>query len=147
MIVSPKIGVCCHNLFKKGREGKVERFSTPVHLTISPDEISYNPQFCSVACVRWVDASDGQVPGGAWDALMGEAGSAPLFVGRAEHEGGVFPGTLVPALGVAHIPWGGVNYEKKTYQVKHLLVLYFLYCPRARQESKMKYKEFSPNEI
>ena len=74
-----------------------------------------------------MDASDGQVPGGAWDALMGEAGSAPLFVGRAEHEGGVFPGTLVPALGVAHIPWGGVNYEKKTYQVNHFLVLYFLY--------------------
>ena len=74
------------------------------------------------ACVRWLDASDGQVPGGAWDALMGEPGSAPLYVGRAEHMGGVFPGTLVPTLGVAHIPWGGVNYEKKSYQVRYLVL-------------------------
>ena len=41
-----------------------------------------------------------------------------LYIGRAEHMGGVFPGTLVPTLGVAHIPWGGVNYEKKAYQVR-----------------------------
>ena len=45
-------------------------------------------------------------------------GNKHLYIGRAQHDGGVFPGTLVPQKGVAHIPWGGLNYEKKEYQVE-----------------------------
>merc|ERR1712168_1681690 len=67
-------------------------------------------------CVTWVNGSHGEVPSSAWDATL-TTGTKHLYIGRAEHDGGVFPGTLVPQKGVAHIPWGGLNYEKKEYQV------------------------------
>ena len=69
------------------------------------------------ACIRWENATNGKVPDDAWDAVGDDDVGANLYVGRAEHNGGMFPGTLVPDKGVAHIPWGGQNFQKKDYQV------------------------------
>ena len=69
------------------------------------------------ACIRWENATNGKVPDDAWDAVGDDDVGANLYIGRAEHNGGMFPGTLVPDKGVAHIPWGGKNFQKKDYQV------------------------------
>ena len=61
--------------------------------------------FCSVsACISWENATNGKVPDDAWDAVGDDDVGANLYIGRAEHNGGMFPGTLVPDKGVAHIP-------------------------------------------
>ena len=69
-------------------------------------------------CVSWVNASGGAVPADAWVAWAGDAGgrgqeqvhrrhrqahhhclqgeTGNVYVGRAGHEGGLYPGTLMP---------------------------------------------------
>ena len=75
------------------------------------------------ACIRWENATNGKIPDNAWDAVGDDDVGANLYIGRAEHNGGMFPGTLVPDKGVAHIPWGGKNFQKKDYQVCKILFL------------------------
>ena len=65
------------------------------------------------------------MPKDAWRADDRGRNDQAIYIGRAEHSGGVFPGTLYPDLGVAHIPWGGQNYEKSDYQVCILFDLRF----------------------
>ena len=60
---------------------------------------------------------DGNIPKDAWRA---DDGDKKLYVGRAEHGGRWNPGTVYPDLGLAHVPWGGKNYEKSEYQVSRL---------------------------
>ena len=74
---------------------------------------------CSADCVVWVNASNGELPSQAWVAWPPtDSYPTPTYVGRAAHNGGLFPATLLPHKGVAHVPWGGQNYEKDNYQVK-----------------------------
>ena len=74
---------------------------------------------CSADCVVWVNASNGELPSQAWVAwASSDSYPSPPYVGRAAHNGGLFPATLLPHKGVAHVPWGGQNYEKDNYQVK-----------------------------
>lgn len=40
-----------------------------------------------------------------------------VWVGRAEHQGALFPGSVHQGVGLAHIPWGGQTYTKDKYQV------------------------------
>ena len=75
--------------------------------------------------MRWVNASGGSVPGGAWVAWRGAGGgrgqeegeTGAVYVGRAGHAGGLYPGTLLPHRGLVHIPWGGDTQDKEEYQV------------------------------
>ena len=78
-----------------------------------------------------MNVSNGELPSRAWIAWPGsrEEEETILYVGRAEHNGGMFPGTLIPHKGVAHIAWGGHTVEKKSYQVglKIFVVLGFFH--------------------
>merc|ERR1719500_925121 len=55
-------------------------------------------------CVSWVNASGGAIPADAWVAWAGDGGgrgqeqgeAGNVYVGRAGHEGGLYPGTLLP---------------------------------------------------
>ena len=69
-------------------------------------------------CIAWVNASNGALPSQAWIAWDPSTSyPTPTYIGRAGHNGGLFPGTLLPHKGVAHIAWGGQNYAKDNYQV------------------------------
>ena len=73
---------------------------------------------CESECIAWVNVSNGELPSRAWIAWPGSREEETiLYVGRAEHQGGMFPGTLIPHKGVAHIAWGGHTIEKNNYQV------------------------------
>ena len=63
-----------------------------------------------------MNARGGCVPANAWDGLLQE-GKEPVYIVRAEHGGRLIPGTLVPSKGVAYVSWGGLAYQKGTYQV------------------------------
>merc|ERR1712183_37471 len=69
---------------------------------------------CPSECVRWVEASDGDIPAGAYKAY--KAG-LPEYVVRAQHEGGIYPGTFLSELGELDIPWRGQTISKSKYQV------------------------------
>ena len=65
-----------------------------------------------------MNASGGTIPENAWN---GHTENSPLYIARAERsDGRLFPGKLMPDLGVAHIPVS-INYvdeyEKSEYQV------------------------------
>ncbi|XP_055322242.1 uncharacterized protein LOC129578126 [Sitodiplosis mosellana] len=66
--------------------------------------------------LRWVPASNGQVPHGSVEGgrdLEGE----PLFVGRARHEGDLIPGKLVPSHKVTYVAYGGLEHPHRNYEV------------------------------
>lgn len=65
---------------------------------------------------NWVDADGGQVPPGAVQGGQ-DCNGEPMFVIRAQHEGAIIPGKLVPSHGCAYVPWGGVENGKPQYQV------------------------------
>lgn len=67
--------------------------------------------------VQWVYASNGQIPS---NALPGgfDANNEQLYVARAEHNGALIPGKLVPSHGVAYVAWGGVENPKENYEVR-----------------------------
>ena len=66
---------------------------------------------CPRECVRWVEASDGDIPPEAYKAGL------PEYVVRAQHDGGIYPGTFLPQLGEVDIPWRGQIISKSKYQV------------------------------
>ena len=74
---------------------------------------------CPSECTRWVEASDGDIPPGAYQAGL------PEYVVRAQHEGGLYPGTFLPQLGELDIPWRGQTISKSQYQV--LLIRYYIF--------------------
>ncbi|CAG0903379.1 unnamed protein product, partial [Darwinula stevensoni] len=60
----------------------------------TPKEIERKEEPCKDP-TRWVEASGGEVPIGA--VVGGEDGGEALYVARAEHEGDMLPGKLVPS--------------------------------------------------
>ena len=68
----------------------------------------------------WVAASDGQIPPGAedfdFDGRHGR-GKSMLYMVRAEHDGGMYPGIFLPEEGVVDIPVGGEVISKSEYEV------------------------------
>ncbi|XP_063229579.1 uncharacterized protein LOC134534858 isoform X2 [Bacillus rossius redtenbacheri] len=62
----------------------------------------------------WVDASGGSVPP---HAVPGGFDNEQLYVARAQHEGALIPGKLIPSHGVCYVPWGGQEHGKPEYQV------------------------------
>ncbi|KAK7790439.1 hypothetical protein R5R35_009487 [Gryllus longicercus] len=62
----------------------------------------------------WVDARAGEVPP---EAVPGGFDGEQLYVGRAQHEGALIPGKVVPSHGVCYVAWGGAEHGKEEYQV------------------------------
>jgi hypothetical protein len=69
----------------------------------------------SVDGVSWAEGTAGSIPEGA--LVGGNDNGEDLYVIRVEHEGATIPGKLLPAHGVAYIPWGGEEHSKDTYEV------------------------------
>lgn len=54
------------------------------------------------------------------NAVPGGFDNEQLYVARAQHEGALIPGKLVPSHGVVYVPWGGAEHGKTDYEVcKH----------------------------
>ena len=71
---------------------------------------------CPRECVRWEEASDGDIPPQAYRVNQ-YTRELPQYVVRAQHEGGIYPGTFLPQLGELDIPWRGQVISKSKYQV------------------------------
>ena len=65
----------------------------------------------------------GSVPDSAVAAWPATPTRVAVWVGRAEHQGGLFPGSVHQGVGLAHIPWGGQTYTKDKYQVSTITAL------------------------
>lgn len=63
----------------------------------------------------WVPASSGQVPPSSFAG--GEDDGEPLYVIRANFNGGLIPGKLKSSHGCAYIPWGGAENAVNDYEV------------------------------
>jgi hypothetical protein len=63
----------------------------------------------------WVAQTAGAYPEGA--LIAGNDNGNDLYVARAEHEGAVVPGKLLPAHNVAYIAWGEAEHAKEGYEV------------------------------
>jgi len=56
----------------------------------------------------------GTLPQGA---IQGGMDGEPLYIGRAQHEGAVIPGKVVPSHACCYVPWGGAENPKSEYEV------------------------------
>lgn len=65
--------------------------------------------------VCWVAASGGNVPPRAFPG--GEDQGEPIYIIRANYEGGLIPGKLLTSHGVGYIPWGGNENPVSEYEV------------------------------
>ncbi|KAJ2947499.1 hypothetical protein O0L34_g17287 [Tuta absoluta] len=66
--------------------------------------------------IRWVPASNGQIPAGA--VVAGNTHNAePLFVGRVKHRSSLTPGKVHPSHGCLYISFGGQEVSHKSYEV------------------------------
>ncbi|XP_023341960.1 uncharacterized protein LOC111711763 isoform X2 [Eurytemora carolleeae] len=65
---------------------------------------------------KWVRTSGDDIPPRAMEAGHDNEGR-PLYVGRARHEGGLFPGKVNPRHNCCYIPWGGEEHSKEEYDI------------------------------
>jgi len=63
----------------------------------------------------WVATSGNALPAGAF--IGGEDNGEGLVVGRAQHEGALIPGKVVPSHGVCYVAFGGGEHGKTEYEV------------------------------
>ncbi|XP_064487647.1 uncharacterized protein LOC135399836 [Ornithodoros turicata] len=64
---------------------------------------------------EWVHTSGGHVPE---TAVPGGVDSGePIYIGRAEHDGAVIPGKIVPSHNVCYVAQDGQEHAHHTYQV------------------------------
>lgn len=66
--------------------------------------------------MSWVHASNGQIPPNATQAGS-EADGTPLYLARANYQGGLHIGKVRPAFGAANIPYGGKEVKVTSYEV------------------------------
>lgn len=66
--------------------------------------------------MSWVRVTNGEIPANAMIGGYEEDGS-PLYIARAEHEGGHHPGKVSRALGACHFGFGGKEVAKREYEV------------------------------
>lgn len=66
--------------------------------------------------LRWVPASNGQVPVGAIPAGNSHSGE-PLYIARVNHLKSVTPGKVHPSHGCCYISFGGEEIPMKNYEV------------------------------
>lgn len=79
----------------------------------APMQIRAPPSNVSSVC--WVAAGNGQVPPRSFAG--GEDNGEPLYVIRAQFNGGIIPGKLVPSHGTCYVPWGGQENAVPQYEV------------------------------
>eukprot|EP00091_Calanus_sinicus_P021613 TRINITY_DN648_c0_g1_i10.p1 TRINITY_DN648_c0_g1~~TRINITY_DN648_c0_g1_i10.p1 ORF type:complete len:155 (-),score=26.34 TRINITY_DN648_c0_g1_i10:145-609(-) len=65
---------------------------------------------------KWVRTSGDDIPARAVVAGESSAGG-PLYVGRAAHEDGLFPGKVNPEHNCCYIAWGGEEHSKDEYDI------------------------------
>lgn len=65
--------------------------------------------------VCWVAADSGSVPPSAFPG--GEDNGEPIYVIRANFQGGLIPGKLLSSHGTAYVPWGGAENACPQYEV------------------------------
>jgi hypothetical protein len=66
--------------------------------------------------MSWVKITNGEIPFNALVAGYEEDGT-PLYVARAEHEGGQHPGKTSKPLGAIHFGYAGQEVSKRDYEV------------------------------
>ncbi|CAG4945288.1 unnamed protein product [Colias eurytheme] len=66
--------------------------------------------------VRWIPASNGQVPSGAITGGNTHTGE-PLYIARVRHRGSITPGKVHPSHGCAYISFDGSEINYKNYEV------------------------------
>ncbi|KAL6072266.1 Carbohydrate-binding module family 12 protein [Balamuthia mandrillaris] len=81
--------------------------------------------------MSWVSASGGSVPSNALVAGY-ESDGKPIYIGRAQHQGGVHPGKVAPHLGGCNIGYGGQEHAKRDYEV---------YCVDAKQAATVHWQK------
>ena len=74
--------------------------------------------------LEWVNASNGQIPRAA--EKMGSSFGEGIFLARAEHDGGIYPGTFLATEGVVDIPVRGEVISKSEYQVYQLVLPFII---------------------
>ncbi|XP_023026511.2 uncharacterized protein [Leptinotarsa decemlineata] len=79
----------------------------------APSNYTAPPSNMSSVC--WAAARNGQVPPRAFAG--GEDNGEPVYVVRAQFNGALIPGKLVPSHGVCYIPWGGAENAVPEYEV------------------------------
>ncbi|KXJ83144.1 hypothetical protein RP20_CCG008813 [Aedes albopictus] len=65
--------------------------------------------------MKWVPASNGEIPSDA--VVAGYEGNQTLYVGRAEVNNSIAPGSINPQERACFCPWGGKNHKRHTYEV------------------------------
>lgn len=65
--------------------------------------------------MKWVAAADGVVPPNA--VVAGYEGKQTLYVGRAEVNNSIAPGSINPQKKACFCPWGGKNHKRSKYEV------------------------------
>ncbi|XP_075215563.1 C3 and PZP-like alpha-2-macroglobulin domain-containing protein 8 isoform X2 [Lycorma delicatula] len=68
----------------------------------------------STGPAKWTAASGGEIPP---NAIPAGIDNEQLYVGRANHEGAILPGKVVPSHGVCYVPWGGAEHGIPEYEV------------------------------
>lgn len=63
----------------------------------------------------WVPASGGYVPPSAFPG--GEDNGEPVYIIRANYQGGLIPGKLIASHGTSYVPWGGQENPVSDYEV------------------------------
>ncbi len=66
--------------------------------------------------LNWVSSANGNVPNGSIAGGTTKDGK-PMFIGRAEHEGELICGKVVPSHNVLYVAYGGKEIAKKEYEV------------------------------
>lgn len=66
---------------------------------------------------RWLPAQGGSLPPNAVSGGHDISGEQ-LYVARANHEGALIPGKLVPSHKVTYVAWGGRENPKDNYEVR-----------------------------
>lgn len=79
-----------------------------------------NESFCFLKGMNWVPSSaQAGVPMNAVVAGA-DVDGAPIYVGRAYHEGDLVPAKVIPSKHVAYIPYNGQEVAKYDYHVRKL---------------------------
>lgn len=65
---------------------------------------------------QWVATKGGEIPP---NAIPAGFDNEQLYVGRANHEGAILPGKVVPSHGVCYVPWGGAEHGIPEYEVNN----------------------------
>lgn len=65
--------------------------------------------------MTWIEASNGQVPPNA--VVAGYENNVTLYVGRAEVNSSIAPGSVNPQKKACFCPWGGKNHTREKYEV------------------------------